>query len=103
MSLCPGLTREVVRPAGEPPQKRPRSEQPPESRTVKRSLQFCPIDVALGVDWTADERRKTLKKTSGIFFTMRGEGADILCRKWVQNRSYVYGGLNGECVILSDF
>ena len=62
------------RPAGEPPQKRPRSEQP-DSRTVKRTLQFTPIDVALGIDWTAADRVKTLRKTSGTYFILRGECA----------------------------
>jgi len=58
-----------VRSAGEPEHKRPRTE--PESRTVKRSLQFCPIDVALDVDWSTEERQKSLKRTSDIYFIIR--------------------------------
>lgn len=58
------------RSAGEPTQKKPRTEQP-ESHTVKRTLQYCPIEDALGVDWTSEERQKTLKRTSNILFIMR--------------------------------
>ncbi|XP_043226162.1 SUMO-activating enzyme subunit 1-like [Amphibalanus amphitrite] len=60
----------LARPSGEPAQKRPRTEQP-ESRTVKRTLQFTPLEDALGVDWNAEDRRKTLRRTSDVYFIMR--------------------------------
>ncbi|XP_037090598.1 SUMO-activating enzyme subunit 1-like [Pollicipes pollicipes] len=58
-----------ARKPGEPEHKRQRSDV--ECRTVKRSLQFRPIDVALSIDWTTAERQQTLKRTSSIFFVIR--------------------------------
>lgn len=53
-----------------------------ETKLVKRSMQFCPLEAALNADWATVSRRQ-LRRVSPVFFLLqallraRSEGADL--------------------------